>query len=206
MSNNPWGDELQANKPSHITRIYSQNVNGLTLDRRGGQFEDVCKVHNEVQADIFLGQEHNLDTTQLHVRSSLYNAAKQHCVRARLAFGTTPISFDTPYKPGGTFIMSTGSFSGRMTKQVQDTWGRWVLQEFAGQRDKLLVVVSAYQTVDKRGEQGPLTIAAQQTSLFLLTKDPVTNLRSAFQRDLVQAMRPYKMAGADLLLVEDFNE
>ena len=80
-SNNPWGDELQA-KPSHITRIYSQNVNGLTLDRRGGQFEDVCKVHNEVQADIFLGQEHNLETTQLHVRSSLYDAAKQHCVNA----------------------------------------------------------------------------------------------------------------------------
>jgi hypothetical protein len=92
--NNYWGDELQA-KPPHITRIYSQNVHGLTLDRRGGQFEDVCKVHNEVQADIFLGQEHNLDTTQFHVRSSLYDAAKQHCVRARLAFGTSPISFNT---------------------------------------------------------------------------------------------------------------
>ena len=102
--------------------------------------------------------------------------------------------------------MSTGGFSGRMTKQVQDTWGRWVLQEFAGQRDKLLVVVSAYQTVDKRGEQGPLTIAAQQTSLLLLAKDPVTNPRSAFQQDLVQAMRPYEMAGADFLLVGDFNE
>jgi hypothetical protein len=204
-SNDPWGDVLQ-DKPAHVTRIYSQNVNGLTFDRLGGQFEEVCQIHKEVQGDVFLGQEHNLDTTQLHVRSSLYDAAKQHCERARLAFGTTPITFNTTYKPGGTFKMSSGSFSGRMTKQVQDPLGRWVLQEFVGRQCKLLVVVSAYQTVDKRGDQGALTIAAQQSSLLLLAKDSVTNPRTAFRRDKVRAMRPYEVAGAELLLVGDFNE
>ena len=200
------GDVLQ-DKPAHVTRIYSQNVNGLIFDRLGGQFKEVCRIHKEVQADVFLGQEHNLDTTQLHVRSSFYDAAKQHsCERTRLAFGTTPITFTTTYKPGGTFIMSSGSFSGRMTKQVQDPLGRWVLQEFVGQQGKLLVVVSAYQTVDKRGDQGALTIAAQQSSLLPLAKDSVTNPRTAFRRDLVQAMRPYEVAGAELLLVGNFNE
>ncbi|KAI2492122.1 hypothetical protein MHU86_22426 [Fragilaria crotonensis] len=204
-SNAPWGDVLQE-KPSHVTRIYSQNVNGLTFDRRGGQFEEVCRVHKEVQADIFVGQEHNLDTTQYHVRSSLYDAAKQHCERARLIFGTTPIPFHSTYKPGGTFILSSGNFSGRMAKQVQDPWGRWVLQEFAGRQGRLLVVVSAYQPVDKRGDQGVLTVASQQASLLRLSKDSVTNPRSAFRRDLLKAMRPYKSAGAEILLIGDFNE
>ena len=38
-----WGDES-------VTRVYALNVNGLTLDRRGGQFDELCKVSKEVQA------------------------------------------------------------------------------------------------------------------------------------------------------------
>lgn len=49
--NEPWGDEL-TEKPAKVTRVYAQNINGLSIDRQGGQFDDVCRVHNEVQADI----------------------------------------------------------------------------------------------------------------------------------------------------------
>ena len=42
-ANHPWGDLLQE-KASHHTRIYAMNVNGLTLDRRGGQFDAVCEI------------------------------------------------------------------------------------------------------------------------------------------------------------------
>ncbi|KAI2490533.1 hypothetical protein MHU86_24043 [Fragilaria crotonensis] len=205
-TNEPWGDEL-TKKPANITRVYAQNINGLSIDRRGGQFEDVCRVHNEVQADIFMGQEHNLDTTQMQVRSALFRAAQQLCQRARVTFGTTPIQFNTAYKPGGTFIMSTGSISGRMTKQTQDPLGRWVIQKFIGKQGRLLAVVSAYQTVEKRGTQGALTVASQQRSLLIQMKDEVTNPRTAFCRDLLQTLRAYQQdTGADLLIVGDFNE
>ena len=189
-ANQAWGDELK-DKPTNVTRVYSQNVNGLSIDRRGGQFADVCRVHNEVQADIFLGQEHNLDTTQMHIQSSLHTAAQQLCKRARVKFGTTSIQFKTAYKPGGTFIMSTGSISGRMSKQRQDPWGRWVLQEFTGKNNRLLVVVSAYQTVNKRGDQGALTVVSQQRSLLIQQNDPVSIPRTAFRRDLLLAMKVY---------------
>jgi hypothetical protein len=115
-TNESWGDPMNE-KPSHCTRIHIQNVNGLTLDSRGGQFDTLCAIHKEIQADISCGQEHKLDTTQMQVRSVVYDTARQHWDRSKMTFGTTPIPFSSQYKPGGTFILSTGSITGRVRKQ-----------------------------------------------------------------------------------------
>jgi hypothetical protein len=61
--NTPWGDTLEE-KGNNVTRIYSLNVNGLSIDRRGGRFDDLCKVGKEVAADVICCQEHNLDITR----------------------------------------------------------------------------------------------------------------------------------------------
>ena len=120
--NEPWGDTLQE-KPDHHMRVYVMNVNGFSLDRRGGQFDTACEVHKEVQADIMCGQEHNLDSDQTHVRSILYSTSRQHWRRSRLIFGTTPIPFTNSYKPGGTFIVSAGDVTSRMKHQGKRQMG-----------------------------------------------------------------------------------
>ncbi|KAI2490278.1 hypothetical protein MHU86_24299 [Fragilaria crotonensis] len=80
-------------------------------------------------------------------------------------------------------------------------------QEFVGQSGIKLVIVSAYQPVDKRGAQeGNLTVAGQHRSLLLQSNDAVQNPRSAFRRDLLASLRYYQRAGSDILLVGDFNE
>jgi hypothetical protein len=129
--NNPWGDEL-IEKGENVTRVYSLNVNGLSLDKRGGRFDDLCKVAKEVQTDILCCQEHNLDTTKHHVRSILYDTARHHWNRSRLISGTTPISFETNYKPGGSMIVSMGDITGRIVVQSHDKWGRWTSQTLRG--------------------------------------------------------------------------
>jgi hypothetical protein len=83
--NNPWGDIL-AGKRDNVTRVYSLNTNGLSLDRRGGRFDDLCKIAKEVQADVVCCQEHNLDITKSNVRSILYDTARQYWSRSRLTF------------------------------------------------------------------------------------------------------------------------
>ena len=98
--NNPWGDILIPKAPNY-TQVYVQNGNGLSIDRRRGQLNDVCAVIQEVQADVFCGQEHNLDVTQMSIRSILYDTVKQYWNRTKFIAGTTPIPFMTPYKPGG---------------------------------------------------------------------------------------------------------
>ncbi|KAI2511551.1 hypothetical protein MHU86_2805 [Fragilaria crotonensis] len=203
--NHPWGDILGQKSPHH-TRVYVQNVNGISIDGRGGQLNDICAVVQETQADIFCGQEHNLDVTQMHVRSLLYDTVQQYWDRTRFLAGTTPIPFATPYKPGGTFLLTIGRTSGRVVHQTQDRWGRWVTQEFSGRAGTKVVIVSAYQPVEKRGQEGNLTVAGQHRSLLLQAQDSVTNPRSAFRRDLLSALRGHLRAGSDILLVGDFNE
>jgi hypothetical protein len=122
-NNAAWGDVLQE-KPPGVTRVYSMNVNGLRLDRLGGQFDTQCQVQKEVQADILCGQEHNLDSDQTQVRSILHDTARQHWPKSRMVFGTTPISFASMYKPDGTHIISTGNITGRIQQQDSDKWGR----------------------------------------------------------------------------------
>ncbi|KAI2501661.1 hypothetical protein MHU86_12785 [Fragilaria crotonensis] len=130
--NQPWGDILEA-KESTVTRVFALNVNGLSLDRRGGQFATLCGVQKEIQADILCGRsEHNLDTLQPKVRSILYDTSRQYWDRNKMIFGTSPIPFHSVYKPGGTFMITTGNLTGRVVHQSADHWGRWVTQEFQG--------------------------------------------------------------------------
>ncbi|KAI2493592.1 hypothetical protein MHU86_20950 [Fragilaria crotonensis] len=204
-SNVPWGDDLGP-KDSSIIRLYSINVNGISIDRRGGTFDDICRSIKEVQADIFCGQEHNLDTTQFRIRSALFESAKQHWKRHRISLGTTPITVENSYKPGGTMILTVDSLMGRIVRQDRDPWGRWVVQEFTGKGTRKIAVFSAYQPVDKAISPGTITVAAQHASLLRLTQDQVLNPRTAFRRDLLKALQTYASVGTMLLVVGDFNE
>jgi hypothetical protein len=76
-NNTHWGDKMEI-KSDGTLRVYAANVNGFTLDRRGGQFDMYCTALQEVQADVAFGQEHNLDTIQSPVRSILFDTVKKH--------------------------------------------------------------------------------------------------------------------------------
>jgi hypothetical protein len=117
-----WGDPLQE-KPANVTRVYAMNVNGMRLDQRGGQLDDLCKVLKEVQADVFCGQEHNLDSDDTKVRQIVHRTTRQHWHRSRALFGTSPIVFSSQFKPGGAFMITTGNLSGRISEQLPDKWG-----------------------------------------------------------------------------------
>ena len=119
-TNEPWGDPLQ-DKPDDVTRVYVTNLNGIQLDARGGKFDTVCRTIRDLKADIFCGQEHdNVDTTQAPLRNIIFDTASQHWERHRIVISTTPIPFKTPFKPGGTFVLTTGSLTGRICKQIRD--------------------------------------------------------------------------------------
>jgi hypothetical protein len=160
----------------------------------------------EAQVDVFCGQEHNLDTTQTHVRSILFETANQHWKRNRLVMGTSPITFHTPYKPGGTLAITVGSLTGRVNTQVRDKWGRWVCQEYQGRATRKVVVISAYQPVQNSSTTGNITVAAQQQSLILREGKTPSNPRAIFRKDLSLCIKQYYANEVAILLVGDFNE
>jgi exonuclease III len=203
--NTPWGDPL-SEKMENVTRVYSLNVNGLALDRRGGQFETLCSIAKELQVDILCGQEHNVDASQAEVRNILYQTARQHWPRSRLVTGSTSTVFTNWYKPGGTLQLSVGHITGRITSTYQDPLGRWVSQTFRGREGFQMTVISAYQVVDCGSQPGKITAAAQQASYLTQLDAQDCNPRKAFKQDLRTYLSECKSKGDEILLLGDFNE
>jgi exonuclease III len=200
-----WGDELQE-KATDTIRILAANVNGFSLDRMGGQYDNYCRVLRAAQADIACGQEHNLDTTKSAVRSILHSTTQQHWQRNQITFASTPLKFENLYKPGGTFILSVGNITSRLSGRFQDKWGRWTSQTFRGRAGRSLTVISAYQVVTDNPARGTTTTAAQQYSLLLSTQDKLKSPRAAFRRDLARFIKQCQSLGQEILLTGDFNE
>ena len=206
--NKSWGDECHE-KPRNVFRLFAQTVTGLNLDRRGGQFDSLCQIQKETQSDVFLGQEHNLDSTQFQVKSILHATCKQHWERYRLNIATTPISlFKSMYKPGGTFMLAAGSATGRILSETKEKWGRWVSQTFQGAAGRTITIaVSAYQVVTDVARGGSTTASTQQYSLLVNDQDSTKAPRAAFtRRDLKNFLQQRRTQGEELILVGDFNE
>ena len=178
--NNYWGDELR-DKSEHSFRVYVQNVNGFKLDKQGGQFDSFCKIIKEIQADVTCGQEHNLDTTQSTVRNILFDTVGHHWKRSCLLFGTTRLHYVTLYKPGETFMMTTGNAASCiLVHQVPNMWGRCVSQTFKGRLGKRITIDSAYQVFSDYPGQGSATATTQQYGLLIQTADAAKTPRAAF--------------------------
>lgn len=73
--------------------MYALNLNGLSLDRSGGQFDTLCSFAEEFQMDVVCGREYNFDTTKPAVRSILNHDAWKYWNRTRLQTGSTYIDF-----------------------------------------------------------------------------------------------------------------
>lgn len=203
-----WGDELVEKLSTNTRVLYVMNVNGLSLDNRSGQFDDVCKMAKETQADILCCQETNVDVSQPLVRHVLYHTARQHWQqRSRLATGSTPTTFASMHKPGGTLILSAGNVTGpQLISSDADGWGRWTSQTFRGQQDVKITVISAYQVVRDTPEQGVITAASDQRSILLMAQDPLNDPRKAFKRDITNFLQQYLARDEEIILVGDFNE
>ena len=207
ISNSPWGDEIKE-KDINTLRIYAQNLNGLRIEKDGGQYKEICEMIKEVKADIFCFQEHNLDTTQYTVRNILHNTTNKHWQRARLSISSSPIAFSGNWKPGGTAILTNGHITGRIIAAGHDEWDRWSYQTIIGQRQRYVTIISAYQVVaQKQALKGLYTTATQQQSLLIRQQDAITNPRKAFQRDLtVFLKRLTHEQQHSIILLSDFNE
>jgi hypothetical protein len=168
--NNPWCDKM-LKKEDETTRIYSLNVNGLSLDRRCGQFDTLCAIAKEMQADVVCCQENSVDTSQPIVRSILHNTLQKYWQRFHLQTGSIQQAFVQWYKPGGTLIFSVGNTTGRILEHHQDHIGRWVIQTMKGFNGRQVSIISAYQAVTDSYGTGLMTVTAQQQNLLVQSRD-----------------------------------
>ena len=75
-----------------------------------------------------------------------------------------------------------------------------------GQNRRQVTITSAYQPVTDSITSGLMTVAAQQRSLLIKSRDTVTEPRKPFKRDLRILLQQLTDRGDKVLLVGDFNE
>jgi hypothetical protein len=184
QENIAWGHPMIEKDPQH-PRLYSVNINGISLDRDRGKFDEFCQVMEEVQSDVGCIQEHNLDTVQYHIKSQLYATARHRWQWNCLTVSSTPVRFAKSNKTGGVMMISVNSLSSWMVKMSEDKWGRWTSQRYQGKHSIHVTILSVYQVVDSTAAlQGNLTASSQQQALLVEANDNTTNPRQAFCRDL----------------------
>lgn len=209
LGNHAVGDTLCIPKDQNTIRIHYQNVNGISLGK-GGTWEGVCDAWKHMEVDIGLICEHKLDTTYRNTIKGIKEGADRHFGMGvcRTVVGSTPISQNRQYKPGGVMAMTMGPVSGRVMKTHKDKFGRWVSMTFRRRHDVPLTIICTYQVVDVNPEAvGAETYAAQLRASYDHANRPnPNNIRQHHCQDLLAYVKEKQTSGEVVMVLGDFNE
>ena len=204
------GDPMDENPTNGTTRLFVQNLNGLSWNKDGGKWPYVCETIDSTQADIACFSEINTDTTRYDVRKKMEDICRQQFDQHRLVLSSSTSKSTTTYKPGGTAIVARDAITTRIKSHTRDRMGRWTSISFTTSSTKKLRVISAYQ-VCHQIRTGTNTAAAQQTAQLIL-EQAINNTirrqtpRQAFKHDLTTFIQQVQADNEDIILVGDFND
>jgi exonuclease III len=210
-SNNEFiGDIMDENKADDTTRIYVQNLNGITWDQEGGKWPSICDSLSAIHADIACFTELNQDVGQFAINQKMDAIGNRFFNHHRFVASTSARKVSNTYKPGGTGILVVEDTTGIVRSTSKDRMGRWATTKLQGTNGMTINVISAYQVCQSR-TTGLNTAANQQISQLLeeaATAMDATriNPRAAFIRDLQNLINQQQTNGEQTILVGDFNE
>ena len=119
------GDPMDENSNDSITRIYIQNLNGLTWNKDGGRWPYICEAIDSIQADIACFSELNTDTNRYEIRTKMEAICRRHFDQNYLVLASAAIKTSSHYKPGSTAIVARNAITSRIQSHTRDRMGRW---------------------------------------------------------------------------------
>jgi hypothetical protein len=199
-ANEAVGDTMPTLKPDNISRFYFINSNGFQLNATGGTFAEFCAEVKRISVDHIGLSEHKLVGHQSRVKKMCHEAV----------LGSSDISTDTSFKPGGTLSLTVGSMTAQIKSAGSDSMGRWSYTKFVGTRGKIITAITAYQVCNKpvttATKKKSRTAAAQQASMMRQQGITSTHPRTQFCTDLLLFLQVCKTQNEEMLLPCDFNE
>jgi exonuclease III len=195
---------LSTDKATNTFCLYYQNINGIKLDDRGGDLASFLFTFDELHRDVVGLCETKLDVSKYHVKKIVSTAIKSKFKSFKHAATTSPIQFETDYKPGGTMTLCFGPCVSRFHSKFEDSLGRWSTLSLNGRRGLVVHFITVYQVVDKNNG-GPFTAYQQQrASLLLENRDLLP--RQAFLIDFDKYLLSLNPALSQYVVMGDFNE
>ena len=191
-------------KPAGVFRVYSQNINGLRLDKNGGDLCAITDFLNTYQCDAVGFSEVNLDVSKYQVRRILSDTLNRAFDCNRMSTSTSEVPFEGFYKPGGTLTAVFNHHTSRYQSQFSDPLGRWCSLSLTGKHGRTICFITVYQVVD-HDTAGPYTVYQQQLSLLKLA-DRLDKPRRAFIVDLSKYVDSLATPDTEIILMGDLNE
>jgi hypothetical protein len=201
------GDEMILPKPTHITRMTWQNINGTTTKANGSSLRQIFEEQQRIESDFRGLIEHKCDTTKHFVRQKFHDQIRKvfGARQYKLELGSSTLSSATERKPGGTLSSVVGNMSGRWTQGHTDPLGRWTYQTFEGKNKRLITCITAYAPTKPENRTGFATWHQQETLLSQQHRQnthPPTN----FCKDLQSLIKHLQDNHHLIILGGDFNE
>ena len=207
--NQPIGDTLMPATPETL-RIMFQNVNGINLDKDGGDFHSICKDLKTTDTDIMMIAEPNLCHRHYHVKDTLIRTASSNGIKfPKITLSSSQLKYRSYKKPGGTMILTHGKTGARVADQGTDAYGRWSWITVSGKLKSITVValyhVGNSQDYLQAAKKGSKTFRLQ-LHIMGLNKRRNSSPRQQLLEDLTMFLETRLTKGESILLCGDFNE
>jgi hypothetical protein len=206
--NVPYGDLLR-NKTPGFQRLHHINPNGISAHR---DFSDLCEMlhsFHAIEVDGLGLSEINLELLKPEVRKRCEDLWHDFFGTSILVGFTSSLRAQRAYKPGGTFTSIMHSLYGRYQTSGSDPHGlgRWSYIQVCSKDGKSLVMITACRVCNENiSTSGASTACHQQWHLLRLAGQLKPNPPKQFITDLIQEIKRWQLAGADIILGGDFNE
>ena len=214
IANDSWGSTIETVDPE-CTRIYFQNVNGITstesLTAKWEDFIDTMKIKG---CDIFGLSETNTNWKYYNIMNTLELPCINKFRNSRTNFSVNrfnPKSVNR-YQPGGCMQTCTTHWTSRILSSINDhrKMGRWVGQSYRLKGDQSLIVITAYRSCLKNATNNKSTsIASYRQQVVMLMEEGIEDPdpRKIFIEDMINLIQELEMnPNHHIVLMLDANE
>ena len=148
-----FGDSVYQ-KEANDTRIFFQNVKGLTHSASGEDYAYYLSTLHSLNVEISGLAETNSAWSHVHLQSDFKHNVKKQYGNHRVSFGHPSLEVDPPhhketYQAGGSLTLATGGIVSYLHGSVlvdPSGLGRWSGITIRGAQNQYLSIITAYRT------------------------------------------------------------
>ena len=209
-----YGDDINL-KNQKSTRIFFQNVKGLTYSASGEDYDYYLHNLKLIQVDIAGLSETNTPWQSYHIKNTFLQRSKKHYRISKTTFGSIDITIDPvaaneKFQAGGCLLMVNGNWTTTIQRDsITDPTGlgRWTGMTLSGTKGKAVSIISAYRSCKGSIQTSGIgTTFHREYTYFRDTGTKAPQPRQSFLHDLESTISKLQLRGHAIILMFDANE
>jgi hypothetical protein len=207
--NYDYGDSLFVRPNSEETRIFFQNVNGISGRDEWQDAREIGYMARQQWISILALAETKIDWKKGKAKRQCLQALKSFWTAAKIGTASSMLDFESIYQPGGVLQLIGNEWSSRVVRTEEDPkrMGRWIGMTLQGKQGQAITMISAYQVVDDSNAlHRPRTAYKQQWTMLRTDGDRNPDPRKAFVTDIIKYITREQEQDNDIILMLDAND